>query len=112
MEELCNISAYLRKTKQPLMQEVNAFGLIPDLETKAEFVSRQRFFLFYKLCLFIIIIILTCCSSGSGIAYKLAGFSYPLRNINSDLCRRCKMFPETIEPMSFFCSGQNSLIFS
>ena len=42
MQELCNISAYLRKIKQPLMQEVNAFGLIPDIDTKAEFVSRKH----------------------------------------------------------------------
>ena len=35
MEELCNIS------ERRLMQEAKAFRLIPDLETKAEFVSRK-----------------------------------------------------------------------
>ena len=42
MEEICNISGYLRKTTQPLLQEVKAFGLVPDLEPKADFVSGEQ----------------------------------------------------------------------
>ena len=42
MEELCNISGYLRKTDQPLLQEVRHFGLVPELEARADFVSRQQ----------------------------------------------------------------------
>ena len=42
MEELCNISGYLRKTNQPLLQEVKDFGLVPELEPRADFVSRQQ----------------------------------------------------------------------
>ena len=42
MEELCNISGYLRKTNQPLLQEVKDFGLVPELEPRADFVSRQH----------------------------------------------------------------------
>ena len=30
MEELCNISGYLKKTDQPLLQEVRHFGLVPS----------------------------------------------------------------------------------
>ena len=42
MEELCNISSYLRKTNQPLLQEVRHFGLVPELEPRADIVSRQQ----------------------------------------------------------------------
>ena len=42
MEELCNISGYLRRTNQPFLQEVRCFGLIPELELRADFFSRQE----------------------------------------------------------------------
>ena len=42
MEELCNISGYLKKTDQPLLQEVRHFGLVPELEARADFVSRRQ----------------------------------------------------------------------
>ena len=42
IEELCNISGYLRRTNQPLLQEVRCFELIPELELRADFVSRQE----------------------------------------------------------------------
>ena len=42
MEELCNISGYLKKTDQPLLQEVRYFGLVPKLEARADFVSRRQ----------------------------------------------------------------------
>ena len=42
MEELCNISGYLKKTSQPLLQEVRHFGLVPELEARADFVSRWQ----------------------------------------------------------------------
>ena len=42
MEELCNISGYLRKTDQPLLQEVRHFGLVPELEARVDIVSRWQ----------------------------------------------------------------------
>ena len=42
MEELCNISGYLRRTNQPLLQEVRCFGLVPELELRTNFVSRRQ----------------------------------------------------------------------
>ena len=42
MEELCNISGYVKKTDQPLLQEVRHFGLVPELGARDDFVSRWQ----------------------------------------------------------------------